>query len=54
MRAVTPNPAPVEQTFRMDDNLDMYMENHVALVERTEDLAEAFYDAGMFTFYSLS
>ena len=52
--AVTPYPSPIEHAFRMDDNLDLHPDNHVALAERTQDLAEAFYDAGMFAFYSSS
>tara|TARA_A100001015_G_C15012976_1_gene724091 strand:- start:567 stop:1262 length:696 start_codon:yes stop_codon:yes gene_type:complete len=52
--AVTPYPSPIEHAFRMDDNLDLLPDNYEALATRTQDLAEAFYDAGMFAIYSSS
>ena len=50
--AVTPYPAPIEHAFRMGEACDLEPYNVTALAVRTQDLAHAYYDAGMFAVYS--
>lgn len=50
--AVTPYPAPIEHAFRIIDDQDLVPDNDEALATRTQDLKEAYYDAGMFAIYT--
>ncbi len=50
--AVTPYPAPIEHAFRLGDNGDLNPNDAAALAMRTQDLKHAYYDAGMFAFYT--
>ncbi len=51
--AVVPYPAPVEHAFRMEkDGAVLTPDNKDALAMRTQDLKPAYYDAGMFAFYT--
>lgn len=52
MLSVAAYPSPIEHAFRIDENLNLYPDKPEALAERTQDLPEAMYDAGMFAFYS--
>ena len=52
MLAVASFPSPIEHAFRIDENLNLYPNQPMDLSKRTQDLPEAFYDAGMFAFYS--
>ena len=52
MLAVAAYPSPIEHAFRIDENSNLYPDKPEALAERTQDLPEAMYDAGMFAFYS--
>lgn len=49
--AVTPFPAPIEHAFRLKNNADLVPNDEKALVNRTQDLSHAYYDAGMFAIY---
>ncbi len=51
--AVTPYPAPVEHAFRMErDGAVLRPDSEASLAMRTQDLKPAYYDAGMFAFYT--
>lgn len=50
--AVAPFPAPIEHAFRMKDDGVLIPDNEKALAQRTQDLRHAYYDAGMFAFYT--
>ena len=50
--AVAAFPSPIEQAFRMTEDLLLYPANDIALETRTQDLPHAYFDAGMFAFYS--
>lgn len=51
--AVAPFPAPIEHAFRMKKGQDGILpDNEAALAMRTQDLSPAYYDAGMFAFYT--
>jgi CMP-N-acetylneuraminic acid synthetase len=50
--SVAPFPSPIEQGFRMAIDSDLYPVNVEALATRTQDLQQAYYDAGMFAIFS--
>ncbi len=52
--AITPFPAPIEQALRMQKDTSLAPDNARAMATRTQDLDHAYYDAGMFAFYTSS
>ena len=51
--AVTPFPAPIDQAFLKEGDVnDLTPLDAGGLASRTQDLKQAYYDAGMFCFYS--
>ncbi len=50
--AVTVFPSPIEHAFRITEDKELYPDNAEALYTRTQDLQHAYYDAGMFAFYT--
>lgn len=45
-------PSPIEHAFRMAEDCDLLPDNSLALATRTQDLPHAYFDAGMFAFYT--
>jgi len=51
--AVAPFPAPIEHAFRTETEENILVpDNKEALSKRTQDLKHAYFDAGMFAFYT--